>query len=153
MIRLALHSDAASLIDIARSAITESCIADHVGDPLLLDAWLDNKTEEDAKQWIDSAESWIFVLEDNGTIRATASLSISGYVTLMFVDPVHQRSGYGSALIIYIEQFALENGIHSLSLNSTYGAQLFYKKHGYTPECESKFWKGIRCYPMRKCLI
>lgn len=130
----------------------QSCHADHFNDPALLNEWLENKTEDQVKEWIERPGNSLFVLEEKGDIRATALLSVERYLSLMFVDPLYQKSGYGKALLCHVEQYALKNGLDSISLDSTSRVRSFYQKHGFVFTSEEKFWKGIRCYPMRKLL-
>ena len=45
--------------------------------------------------------------------------------------PTHRRSGYGKALMLFIEEAAKNRGYQTLSLNAQCHAQRFYESLGY----------------------
>ena len=60
--------------------------------------------------------------------------STTGEIKRMRVTPDHQRHGYGTAILLALEQRADELGIIRLKLDTTdiqMAAQSLYKKHGY----------------------
>ena len=60
--------------------------------------------------------------------------STTGEIKRMRVAPAYQRRGYGTAILIALEQRARELGIVRLTLDTTdiqVAAQNLYQKHGY----------------------
>ena len=60
--------------------------------------------------------------------------STTGEIKRMRVAPAYQRRGYGTAILVAVEQRARELGIVRLTLDTTdiqVAAQNLYQKHGY----------------------
>jgi len=84
-----------------------------------------------------------------------ANLPIGGvsFCTWLLVDPMHQRQGIGSQLIMYWEQFELNKGAHRLCLYTKKKNLGFYNKLGYSQvSFMEKAWWGNDAYTMSKLL-
>jgi len=100
-----------------------------------------------------SADGEILILmsERDGSILATGSL-IDSEIIGVFVRPDHQRQGYGKAIMVQLEQIAMEKEIPKLSLSISLPSRQFYEHLGYKvlDECVLdvgggeclKFWSG-----------
>ena len=68
-----------------------------------------------------------------GALRPTSDRSAE--VKRMRVSPQHQRRGFGTRILVALEQRAVELGFRRLHLDTTVeqmAAQRFYLKHGYS---------------------
>ena len=96
---------------------------------------------------------------------AVSGAALGGFGTLdlekseissLFVRPDYAGAGLAGSLLQQLESVAREQGLHTLSLESTVNACRFYLKHGYqvlTPAIK-RFSTGleIACFQMRKPL-
>ncbi len=134
MIRLARVTDTDAVMTVLRRSITELCVEDHRNDPGVLAAWLENKTAENVRAWIQSPRTFMVVAEVGGTVSGVASVGITGRILLCYLLPEVQSTGVGRELLAAIESEALHQGLRELSLESTKSARGFYSKHGYHPK-------------------
>jgi N-acetylglutamate synthase-like GNAT family acetyltransferase len=78
-----------------------------------------------------------YVYERKSSIIGTSALKREndvGEILWVYVLPDQQRKGIGSALICYLENFAIKTGIKQLKLfafQKAFWAIKFYEKHGY----------------------
>jgi predicted GNAT family N-acyltransferase len=70
----------------------------------------------------------------------------------MAVDPEFQRSGVGSALVRYAEDWARSEGIATIVMDARAAVTAFYENLGYAPEGEPFTQVGIPHWKMRKSL-
>jgi GNAT superfamily N-acetyltransferase len=55
------------------------------------------------------------------------------HISILWIDPIHQRSGYGSQVLEAAEREAIARGCHSVHLETmSFQAVEFYVKQGYT---------------------
>jgi ribosomal protein S18 acetylase RimI-like enzyme len=77
-------------------------------------------------------EQRIVVMEDEGKILGFAALHVPKIeITMVFVNPEHQRKGVGRALLAELESIAIEAGLDVVKLQATGTAIEFYLKTGY----------------------
>jgi N-acetylglutamate synthase-like GNAT family acetyltransferase len=133
-IRRAGVEDTDALVTVLRRSITELCVADHRNDPGVLGAWLENKTAENIRTWIESPRNFMVVAEVGGAVCGVASLGITGGILLCYLLPEVQSTGVGRALLAGLEAEARRLGIRELSLESTVSARGFYSKQGFRPK-------------------
>lgn len=138
MIRKATSKDAEDVCRVLRTSITELCHLDHCGDKKKIDEWLENKTTENCKEWIENESINAFVAENNGKIVGVSTISRDGYVLLCYVLPEVKGQGFGGQLLKAAETSDLNNGVQSFSLESTLTAKGFYEYHGYSRVRESE---------------
>jgi hypothetical protein len=62
-VRRARLEDADAIVAILRRSITELCVDDHRHDPVMLGAWLQNKTAANARVWIEANGNFMVVAE------------------------------------------------------------------------------------------
>ena len=132
-IRLARLEDADAIVAVLRRSITELCVDDHRHDPVMLGAWLQNKTAANARVWIEAIGNFMVVAEGAGDLCGVALLSAMGTILLCYVLPEVQFKGVGRALLESVEAEARLRGLLGISLESTLSARAFYSRHGYKP--------------------
>jgi N-acetylglutamate synthase-like GNAT family acetyltransferase len=133
-IRRARLDDTDAIVVVLRRSITELCVADHRNDPGVLGAWLENKTAENVRTWIESPRAFMVVAEVRGAVCGVASLGATGGILLCYLLPEVQSTGVGRALLAGLEAEARRQGIRELSLESTVSARGFYSAHGFRPK-------------------
>jgi GNAT superfamily N-acetyltransferase len=134
VVRCAGVQDTDAVVTVLRRSITELCVADHRNDPGVLGAWLQNKTAENVRNWIESPSNFMVVAEAGGAVCGVASLGITGGILLCYLLPEVQSTGVGRALLAGLEAEARRQGIRELSLESTVSARGFYLKQGFRPK-------------------
>jgi N-acetylglutamate synthase-like GNAT family acetyltransferase len=75
-------------------------------------------------------EILVLISERDGSILATGAL-IDSEIIGVFVCSDHQRQGYGKAIMIQLEQKAMDKGLHKLSLSVSLPSRQFYEHLGY----------------------
>lgn len=123
--------------------------------------------DSDKKAWRLAYRSWIeeklghdnrvviFIARDvsNGSIigcitgiidfRAPSTDCInglSGWVQSMVVREIHRKQGVATCLFKYLLTWFNTNQVHKVSLQSTDGADVFYKKLGFEPYSENSYY-------------
>jgi GNAT superfamily N-acetyltransferase len=132
MVRAARPADADAAVAVLRRSITESCEADHQGDPQTLRQWLANKTAEHFGAWLQQEENYCVVAALEGPICGVGLVNRGGEIMLCYVEPDAQRRGVGRAVYAALEGKARAWGIASLHVTSTLGARRFYENLGFT---------------------
>lgn len=150
-IRPATSGDAEATCRVLRRSITECCRDDHRDDPALLAGWLENKTPENLRAWIQS-RGYTVVAEHHGEIVGVAMLGGNGKVTLCYLLPEVRFQGFGRLLLTALEVEALARGVTVLRLESTKTALSFYQRNGYseTGGVHSEF--GLTAHRLEKVL-
>ncbi|MFX0138293.1 MAG: GNAT family N-acetyltransferase, partial [Candidatus Hodarchaeota archaeon] len=72
------------------------------------------------------------IIEKDGVIIGTGSISNQGQIRDVFVDVQNHRKGYGKKLMVQLEDSAKRKNIKTLFLYSAISAINFYEKLGYT---------------------
>ena len=123
-VRAARTEDAREACLVVRRSITELCLADHQGDPAILQRWLANKTPA----------NHMFVATEGDAILGVACVTTCGEVILNYVSPDVRFRGVSKALLQRLEAKAAELGNERCVLTSTGTARLFYLSAGYEEE-------------------
>jgi GNAT superfamily N-acetyltransferase len=151
-IRRATTADVAQICEVVRASITELCVADHRGDPNILEQWLANKTPENVGQWLSNASNINLVAVEDSTVLAAGCVTISGAILLNYVSPAARFRGVSSALLAGMEAAARKNGNVQCTLDSTLTAHRFYNRHGYVDSGPRAEKRGVATFPMAKAL-
>ena len=114
-----------------RRSITELCEADHRRDPVLLAAWLANKTPQNVAAWMRRVDASYFVAVERGAIAAVGAITDAGEILLNYVSPHARFCGASLALLAAMEARAAERGATCCTLVSTETARRFYRARGY----------------------
>jgi N-acetylglutamate synthase-like GNAT family acetyltransferase len=152
-VRSALPEDAASACDVLRRSIRELCVLDHRNDEEVISAWLENKTLDNVRRWIESQTTYSVVAECERSVCGFAMMSRTGVVSLCYVAPAMHRSGAGKKMLAALEVQARQWQLQSIQLESTVTAKPFYERSGYVsfgPVVEVRGAQGG--YPMKKLL-
>jgi GNAT superfamily N-acetyltransferase len=157
IIRRAAPEDAFTLCDVLRRSIVECCALDHRHDPVVLRAWLGNKTPPTVAGWLAAPDHFSVVAEHAGVIVGLALLTRAGKLSLCYVVPEALHQGAGKALLTAIEAQARAWEIRMLRLHSTASARDFFARNGYINagkeascfglECDF-FWKKLDAVPL-----
>lgn len=151
-IRIATSTDAFEACNVLRRSITECCSLDHRDDPVILDAWLGNKTPQMVASWFASPTNFSLVALEGGVLVGVALLTRAGKLALCYLLPEARGRGVGKALLERIEVQANEWGVKALQLHSTATGAEFYAARGYVRSGTVKspygvetvfFWKQL----------
>ena len=151
-IRTATISDAEAACQVLRRSIAECCKEDHHNNPVLLEAWLHNKTPESVQSWLQSPGAFSIVAMVEAVVVGFALSSPSGEIMLCYVLPEVRFTGAGKAMLRAIEANASAVGVQSLHLESTCTARTFYLRSGFVPSGPPCVAFGMEAYPMSKQL-
>lgn len=153
MIRNARRDDATAACQVLRRSIAELCVADHGNDPAILGGWLANKTPEMFAAWMVDPSSSLLVAVEGDTIVAVGQVTDTGHIMLNYVLPDVRFRGFSRAMLVALEQRAVERGAGKYTLTSTMTAQRFYRANGYVedgrPAATGRALSGL---PMRKAI-
>jgi len=151
IIRDARSDDAHKACRVVRASITELCIADHRGNPDILERWLVGKTPENVAAWADAAGALLLVAVEGDDILAVGGVRDDGEITLNYVSPVARFRGVSAAMLNALEARAIARGAVQITLLSTETAHRFYLARGYRDVGPSlgKFGTASS-YPMAK---
>lgn len=145
--------DAAQICAILCRSISELCVADHKNNPLILSAWLANKTEENLCVWIVREEQTYRIAIIDGKIADVGAVSLTDGILLNYVAPDYQYCGVSKAIMAALELWLMQHGQKRSHLNSTVTAYSFYEKIGYVADGGTiKGRTGLLSFPMMKIL-
>lgn len=130
-IRIAASTDAFAACNVLRRSISECCVLDHRNDPVILDAWLGNKTPQMVANWFSSPTNFSLVAVDDGDVVGVALLTGAGKLALCYLLPEARNKGAGKALLARMEQQASSWGVKALQLHSTATGEAFFVSQGY----------------------
>ncbi|HLH50394.1 MAG TPA: GNAT family N-acetyltransferase [Roseiarcus sp.] len=152
-IRRARISEAEAICAVHRRSIVELCDADHRNDPAILEAWLESKTPENVRRWIERRDNHLFVAVEGDDILAVGCVTDAGEITLNYVSPDARFRGVSKAMLAKLEATTRERGAERCTLISTQTARRFYRSAGYAeaPPQVSRFGDKAS-YPMTKTL-
>jgi GNAT superfamily N-acetyltransferase len=153
-IRDATPEDAAAACQVLRESIFRLCVADHCNDPVILNAWLANKTPEIVAAWATQEGNSLLLAVEGAAVLAVGSVTDTGEITLNYVAPDARFRGVSSALLKALEARAAERGNHQCTLTSTETAHRFYQSAGYSDDAAPTGKLGTRSgYPMSKEIV
>lgn len=145
--------DAETICVVLRRSISELCVADHRNEPVILDAWLANKTPENVRRWIERADNNLLIAEEGDVILAVGCVTDAGEVTLNYVSPDARFRGVSKAMLAALEATARQRGATRCALVSTETARRFYHSAGYLDDGPPEGRFGAKSsYPMAKSL-
>ena len=81
---------------------------------------------------MNRSEIHTIVLEKEGNILGTGSISAQGQIRDVFVDVKNHRKGFGKKIMKQLEMEAKQKKIKTVFLYSAISAVDFYKNLGYT---------------------
>jgi GNAT superfamily N-acetyltransferase len=100
---------------------------------------------------VDEYFLWV-VRDEDGMIIGMGTLRSGNHISLLFVDEKWIRRGVGSAIMSAFEQYVLQQGKDSITVNaSPYGVP-FYHKLGFADTGSEQVVGGMTITPMKKML-
>lgn len=151
-IRDALVSDAEICSEVLCASIRELCISDHGGDEQLISRWVENKTPENFRNWIQDSGMTIHVAEISEAIVAVGGIDDVSGITLNYVAPDYRFRGVSKKMLRSLESVLRVKGAVQAKLTSTEAAHSFYQAAGWQDVAEPEIWLGMKGYPMSKRL-
>ena len=151
-VRDAVHDDAEAMCVVLCRSIKELCASNHKDDPETLDAWLNNKTPENVRSWIDSPDQRVLVAVGSEGVCGVGAVAASGEILLNYVSPDARFRGVSKMLLRHLEEHLCANGVTTATLTSTQIAHRFYLGAGYEDDGPPNTWRGGEVYQMRKVL-
>ena len=153
LVREASVDDAARACEVLRRSIRELCAADHKNDEKAVAEWLENKTPENVRQWLEAPCTYGVVAELDGTVCGFAMVGRTGTLSLCYVAPEVQYLGVGKRMLAAIEARAAQWRLGTLSVVSTLTAKSFYERNGFVSTGGALPVEGPHGgYPLRKVL-
>lgn len=151
--RPAAVSEAEEACAVIRRSIIELCVADHDGNPAILDRWLSNKTPVQVRRWIESNPGSVLAGTGGAGIGGVGMVMPDGEIALNYVAPWARFSGVSKGLIGAMERCATGWGLLSCCLTSTVTAHGFYRAYGYRDDGEPvPSFGGKLAFPMRRAI-
>jgi GNAT superfamily N-acetyltransferase len=153
-IRDAVPEDAAAACHVLRESISQLCIADHGNDPVILNAWLANKTPEIVAGWTRQEGNSLLVAVEGDAVLAVGAVTDAGEIRLNYVAPDARFRGVSRALLRALEARAAERGNRRCTLTSTETAHRFYQSAGYIDDgAPTRKFGTAGGYPMSKDIV
>ncbi len=152
-IRQATEDDALHACEVLRRSIRELCIEDHGNDPEVLADWLKNKTPENVRAWIASADNFCVLAVRETEVCGVALLYRDGELRLCYLVPEVRFLGAGKLMLQTLEQQARRWGLSRVFLTSTLTAKPFYERNGYASNGASILVHGAHdAFPLAKAI-
>lgn len=67
----------------------------------------------------------------DGAVAGFTDVDQSGYIHMLFVDPLHGRTGIATALLERVFEQAKSSGAHCLTTNASITARPFFQAQGF----------------------
>jgi GNAT superfamily N-acetyltransferase len=131
-VRQACEADAVAAANVVERSITEFCKADYRDDPVILTRWLENRSAEHMRLWMQHPDRYLAVVEaGQGRLLGVGLATSRGTIELNYVEPEARFRGVSKLLVQNMEAHLRLAGCTSVSLVSTSAAQGFYAGLGY----------------------
>ncbi len=121
-------SDAAETLAVFFAAIRTTAAADYSAEQI--EVWAD--PDIDLPTWTAKrAELNTAVAVVNGAVAGFTDVDETGYIHMLFVDPVHGRTGVATALLRWVLDEAKNAGARCLTTNASITARPFFQNQGF----------------------
>ena len=141
---------AAEICDVVRRSIVQLCEDDHRADPEIIAKWLDGKTPERVKMWIQNPLNRIMLAAEGDRVLGAGCITSAGEITLNYVLPEARFQGASKAIVAALEAQARTEHHAAITLESTTTAHRFYSALGYRDRGTSSTKFGLTTWPMIK---
>lgn len=145
-------ADAGIISRILIRSITLGCALDHRNDPLIVNAWIFNKTIDHILPWIADPDAYLCLARCGDKPVGVGMARIDGRITLCYVQPEWFRRGAGQALVRDLEVWLAGQGCSQVRLNSTRTGLDFYTRLGYRQGARTFGAAGLIATPMYRPL-
>ncbi|WP_027468101.1 GNAT family N-acetyltransferase [Deefgea rivuli] len=130
-IRTATDADAAAISALLCDTITQSCVADHEGEPETIADWLSELTPEHLREHLHQGTHWLATKQN--LVIGYAALDDDGELSALYIAPAHQHSGIGKHLLAAVELSARDMGLSHIMLATTLTGRGFFRAQGFIP--------------------
>jgi len=152
IIRAAKAGDVEAMSEVFVAFITELCVADHRGDPAIVERWTANKKPESPMRWLEEPDTQVFVAEDGGEVVGIGSFRDSA-IQADYVAPKARFIGVSEALLARMERSIRDRGFGEAMPTSIETAHRFYRSAGWSDSGPPQQKFGVASvYPMSKKL-
>lgn|SRR5574337_160370 len=145
-------TNATAICDIVRRSIIHLCWKDHLDDPEVLGRWLEGKTPERIRSWLENPMNRMLIAVDQTRVLGAGCVTSGGEITLNYVAPEARFAGVSRTLLEELECLAHAEGHSVVVLDSTTTARRFYLERGYRPRNDETTKYGLPTWPMIKTL-
>ena len=137
--REAVASDAKEACAVLIESINTICAPFYNHDKDTISEWLENKTPENVKKWIESKNTYCVVAEDTETYVVGFSCILGEEIMLLYVTPKVLYKGVGKSMLAKLEIHASLLGINEIKVVSSLSAKEFYERNGYVKNGTPKY--------------
>lgn len=148
----ARSDDADEIARLLRRSIIELCEADHGNDPRRYEAWLENKTADNVKSWIEGTGPFLVTVDDRKRVIGVCAGGPDGQVHLNYILPEARHKGVSKAQMQALEAYYARQGLSEIRLNSTETANRLYGSLGYVEVGEIEICEGITLRSFKKAI-
>ena len=114
LVRKAILDDADLACEVLRLSIIELCGSDHRNQRQTLEAWLNNKTPENVREWFSDPRRYCVVADVNSRIVGVGSITSHGEIGLLYVAPTARFQGVSKQMLASLEYWAQSHGLASV---------------------------------------
>ena len=136
--REAIASDAKKACDVLIESINTICAPFYNHDKNTISRWLENKTPDNVKKWIESNNTYCVLAEDTENNVVGFSCISGEEIMLLYVTPEVLYKGVGKNMLSKLESHAHLSNLNNIKVVSSLSAKEFYERNGYvqngTPE-------------------
>ena len=131
-IREAVEKDASDACAVLIRSIKEVCAKDYPNDEFMAE-WLENKTPENIKLWINHPETYeVVCVDENDKVVGFSAITLSGEILLNYLVPEALYKNNGKAMLAALENRVIKNGVENIRVSSSITAKDFYERNGFS---------------------
>jgi GNAT superfamily N-acetyltransferase len=153
VIRKAIPKDAEAACVVLVRSIKEICAPYYENDEEILAQWLENKTPDNVRRWIESDRTYCVVAENGeGVVVGFAAISGSEIVlNYVLAEALHQ--GVGKRMLQALEAYAIASGVEHIDVVSSILAKAVYERNGYVANGAPRhFGRIVGDFPLVKTM-
>ena len=151
-IRPAKAVDIPAIVALFQQSVLKATIHDYDKDQR--QAWATRGA--DIAQWEKRVRTQHFLLVERlDQLLGFGSISLEGYLDVLYVHHTHQGEGTATLLLTALETSASKSGAHKITTHASLKARPFFEKNGYAVVEERQNWLGdvmLINYRMEKTL-
>lgn len=137
--REAVASDAEEACAVLIESINTICAPFYNHDKDTISEWLENKTPDNVKKWIESEDTYCVVAEDAENDLVGFSCISGEEIMLLYVIPQVLHKGVGKNMLAKLEIHARLSRIKDIKAVSSLSAKDFYERNGYVQNGTPKY--------------
>ncbi|MDN3650812.1 GNAT family N-acetyltransferase [Reinekea marina] len=142
-IREAVEKDANEACAVLIRSIKEVCAKDYPNEEFVAE-WLENKTPENIKLWINNPETYeVVCVDEDDKVVGFSAVTLSGEILLNYLLPEALYKNSGKAMLAALEKRVIQNGVENIRVASSITAKMFYERNGFIKNGEPLVIHGI----------